>query len=144
VNSGFWTRGDDRARTSRQRAGAAISAGVVVALVALAAVNLLAPATLAVEYETVSMTHALSTQVGLFLLLCAAIYALPMTSFLGVVLITAVAAGVVLAHLRLGEIGGASQVFAVAICVLSWLGLYLRRDDGLDAPSRKVDRSSSD
>jgi hypothetical protein len=63
--------------------------------------------------------------IGLLLLSCTALYAVPLTSALGAVLLTGYLGGAVATHVRVG--GPAFPVaFATAFGVLVWLGLYLR------------------
>ncbi|MCU1282110.1 MAG: rane protein [bacterium] len=60
--------------------------------------------------------------IGLLELFCVLLYAIPATSVLGVVLVTAYLGGAVATHVRAGE----AFVTPVVLGMLAWLGLYLR------------------
>jgi hypothetical protein len=60
--------------------------------------------------------------IGIIEIVCVVLYAIPLTSVLGAILITGYMGGAIFAHLRVGD----SVVFQVAIGGLAWLGLFLR------------------
>lgn len=63
--------------------------------------------------------------IGILLLVCTALYAIPQTSVLGAILLTGYLGGAVQTHVRVG--GPAFPVaFSVGFGVLVWLGLWLR------------------
>jgi DoxX-like family len=64
-----------------------------------------------------------TVSLGILVLACTAIYAIPRTSVLGAILLTAFLGGATAAKVRIEE---ASMWFSVAIGVLAWTGLYLR------------------
>ncbi|HLA79419.1 MAG TPA: DoxX family protein [Vicinamibacteria bacterium] len=55
---------------------------------------------------------------------CVAVYLIPATSVLGVILLTGYLGGAICAHLRVGD----PFFVQVALGVLIWLGLYLREN----------------
>lgn len=64
--------------------------------------------------------------IGLVLLVCTLLYAVPRTAVLGAVLLTGYLGGAAATHVNAG--GGAFPVgFAVGLGVLAWLGLALRK-----------------
>jgi hypothetical protein len=63
--------------------------------------------------------------IGIVLLGCTAIYAIPRTAVLGAILLTGYLGGATAIHVRAGS-GAFPIVFAVAFGVLVWLGLVLR------------------
>ena len=67
--------------------------------------------------------------IGLVELLCIALYAVPATSVLGAVLVSAYLGGAVASHVRVGD----PYIVPILLAVLAWLGLYLR-----DARIRKL------
>ncbi|HWE28574.1 MAG TPA: DoxX family protein [Polyangia bacterium] len=67
--------------------------------------------------------------IGLLELFCIALYAIPATSVLGAVLVSAYLGGAVASHVRVGD----AYVVPILLAVLAWLGLYLR-----DARIRKL------
>jgi len=62
------------------------------------------------------------TGIGLLELTCVALYAIPRTKVLGVVLLTGYLGGAIATHVRIGE----PFVVPLILGALAWLGLYLR------------------
>jgi len=62
---------------------------------------------------------------GIVLIVCAVLYLIPRTAVLGAILLTGYLGGAVATHVRAAD-GAFGIVFAVAIGVLLWLGIYLR------------------
>ncbi|RZA04656.1 MAG: DoxX family protein [Proteobacteria bacterium] len=56
-------------------------------------------------------------------LICAVLYVIPQTAFLGAILLTGYLGGAIATHLRVGE---NNVAFQVVLGVLLWAGLYLR------------------
>lgn len=106
--------------------GRVLSALVVLVLLADAAVNLVAPEKLAEPMAATGFTAALSPQLGILMLVCAVLYAIPRTSVLGAILVTGFLGGAICAHFRIGEMGSGSQIVCLLIGIAAWLGLYLR------------------
>jgi hypothetical protein len=67
-------------------------------------------------------TESAIVGIGLVELLCIALYAIPATSVLGAVLVSAYLGGAVASHVRVGD----AYVVPILLAVLAWLGLYLR------------------
>ena len=67
---------------------------------------------------------------GLVLAICTVLYALPRTSLLGAVLVTAYLGGAVATHVRVGSPLWTHVLFGVYVGIVVWAGLYLR-DTGL-------------
>jgi len=65
---------------------------------------------------------------GVVLLVCTALYALPKTSVLGAVLLTAYLGGSVATHARIGSPIFTHMLFGVYLGVMLWGALYLRND----------------
>jgi len=64
--------------------------------------------------------------IGVILLLCVILYAIPQTSVLGAILLTGYLGGAVCTHLRLGNPLFGYILFPTYLGALLWLGLYLR------------------
>jgi hypothetical protein len=64
--------------------------------------------------------------IGLTVLLCAVLYAIPRTAVLGVVLITGFLGGAMAAHLTDAGPLWPHNLIVLAIGALAWVGLYLR------------------
>ena len=106
-----------------------IWAGRVVSVIAALPFAMGAAMKLMIHPEVVKgMSHLglpepLIVPLGVLELLCVVVYLIPRTSFLGAILFTGYVGGTIVTHLRLGE----SVYLQVALGVLIWLGLYLRR-----------------
>jgi hypothetical protein len=69
---------------------------------------------------------ALARGLGVLVLICTILYALPQTAVLGAVLLTAYMGGTVATHLRVDNPLFTHMLFGVYLAVLAWGGLYLR------------------
>lgn len=63
---------------------------------------------------------------GVVLLVCVVLYAIPRTAILGAVLLTAYLGGAVATHVRIGNPLFSHILFPVYLGIFIWLGLYLR------------------
>lgn len=107
-------------------AGRILGALVVLVLLADAAVNLFAPEKLAEPMAATAFPPALAPQLGILILVCTILYAIPQTSVLGAILTTGFLGGAISLHFRIGEIGSPSQIVCLLIGVAAWVALYLR------------------
>lgn len=64
--------------------------------------------------------------VGIVLLVCVVLYAIPQTSILGAILLTGYLGGAVATHVRVGDPLFSHILFPTYLGTLLWLGLYLR------------------
>jgi hypothetical protein len=69
---------------------------------------------------------AFARGLGVLILICTALYALPRTAVLGAVLLTGYMGGAVASHLRAGSPLFTHVLFGVYLALLVWGGLYLR------------------
>jgi hypothetical protein len=67
----------------------------------------------------------LSVAIGVILLLCTALYAIPATSVLGAVLLTGYLGGAVVSQLRIGASLFGSTLFPIYFAVLMWASVCL-------------------
>src|SRR5882757_6896600 len=106
-------------------AGRIMSAVVVIALAADGAIQLFAPAQIAIMQETgfaMDLTHV----VGPIILACAILYAIPATAVLGAILVTGFLGGAICAHVRIGELGSPPEIISLLLGAMTWGGLYAR------------------
>lgn len=99
---------------------------VIVALAADAAVDLFSPALVSAEMEATGFPASQAMLLGLIILVCVILYAIPRTAVLGAILTTGFLGGAVCVHFRLGEIGSPPQLISLLLGVMAWGGLYLR------------------
>ncbi|TGN16796.1 DoxX family protein [Leptospira ilyithenensis] len=64
--------------------------------------------------------------IGITLLICTVLYALPKTTVLGAILLTGYLGGAVASHVRILNPWGSHILFPVYVGIFIWLGLYLR------------------
>lgn len=113
-----WTR-------FQRPAGLALRAIVTIILVLDAAACLSGSDFVAGDLEVVALSPSLMVPLGLIILVCALIYALPATAFMGAILVTGLLGGAILTHLRLLEFGSAAEIACVLLGVFTWAGLWL-------------------
>lgn len=68
----------------------------------------------------------LARGLGVLLLLCTLLYAIPRTSLLGAVLLTGYLGGAIASHLRIGSPVFGHLLFGAYLGLMLWGGLYLR------------------
>ena len=106
-------------KTAANWIGDVISALVVLALLADGGIQLFAP-------HLLKVPMSLAVPLGIIMLVCGVLYAIPRTVYLGAILTTAFLGGAICAHFRLGEFGSPPQLICLLLGVMTWGGLYLR------------------
>jgi hypothetical protein len=106
--------------------GRILTAVVVIALVADAAVDLVSPGMVAAEMELTGFAASSAPVLGIIILVCAILYAIPQTAVLGAILVTGFLGGAICTHFRLGELGSPPQLICVLLGLMTWGGLYFR------------------
>jgi len=87
----------------------------------------IARARAAVEGTTkLGYSESVILPIGITLLICTILYAIPRTSALGAVLVTGYLGGAVATNVRAGLPLAMYVLFPVYVGILAWLGLYLR------------------
>jgi len=112
--------------SARAWTGRILSAAVVLALLADAAAQLFSPETMRAEMEATGFPPSQAFALGIIILVCAVLYAIPRTTVFGAILVTGFLGGAVSTHFRLGEIGSPPQLICLLLGLLTWAGLYLR------------------
>jgi hypothetical protein len=106
--------------------GRALSALAILDMVASASLKLSGQAAM---YE--SVTHRLGYPAGVLPVLAiielvsVVLYAIPRTTVLGTIVLTAYLGGAVASHVRIGE----SFLIPVGVGILAWVGLFLRKPE---------------
>ena len=106
-------------------AGGIVTVLVVAFLAFDAVAKILKTAPVVKASEQLGLPPDANVGIGIMLLACTAIYAVPKTAVLGAILLTAHLGGATAIHVRAGS-GAFPVVFSVAFGVLVWLGLVLR------------------
>jgi len=69
---------------------------------------------------------ALAPEIGIIVLVCAIVYAIPRTRILGAVLVTGLLGGAMATHVRAGSPLFETLIFPVMMGALAWVPLWLR------------------
>jgi hypothetical protein len=106
-----------------------ILSALVAALLALdAVIKFMKPPPVVEAFAHLGWPISLAIVLGIILLTCTAIYAIPRTSVLGAILLTGYLGGAVATHLRAGDPLFSHALFPVYLGVLIWGALFLRED----------------
>lgn len=106
--------------------GRALSALMVVVLLADAGVTFFAPDMMKAQMDATGFPINMAPALAVIMLVCAVLYAIPQTAVLGAILITGFFGGAICTHFRIGEIGSPPQLICLALGALAWAGLYFR------------------
>ena len=106
--------------------GRVFSGLVVAALLADGLVELFAPGLTKAEMEASGFPESQALPLGIIILVCAILYAIPRTAVLGAILVTGFLGGAICTHFRMGELGSPPQLISLLLGALTWGGLYLR------------------
>ena len=116
----------ETATPKRSRAGIVISAIPTLFLLMDAVGKLLRPEPVVIGTVELGYPETVILPLGIVLLICTILYAVPKTSILGAILLTAYLGGAVATHVRIGNPLFTHTLFPVYLGVMIWLGLYLR------------------
>ena len=105
--------------------GRVLSAVPAIFLFVDGAMKLVKPAVVVETTVQLGYPEGVITGLGIVLLLCTALYAIPQTAVLGAILLTGYLGGAVATHVRVQD-GAFPIVFPVIIGALLWGGLVLR------------------
>jgi hypothetical protein len=106
--------------------GRAMSVLVVLFLTMDAVMKLVDPSFVQEAGKQLGFSPSLDRPLGLLLIAITVLYALPATTFSGLVLMTGYLGGAVASHLRIGSPLFSHILFGVYVGALAWGGLWLR------------------
>jgi len=106
--------------------GRVLSILVILSLTFDAVLKFLKPPPVAEAFSHLGLPFGLSVPIGIILLFCTLLYAIPQTSILGAILLTGYLGGAVLTHLRVGDPLASHILFPLYLAIVLWLALYLR------------------
>ena len=109
-------------------AGRIVSPIPVLFLLVDGVAKLIKPAPVVEETVRLGYSESVISGLGILLLVCTILYAIPHTSVLGAILLTGYLGGAVASNLRVGNPLFSHVLFPVYIGILLWGGLYLRED----------------
>lgn len=122
VESTLSNRPDWKYRVGWVLSGLAILFLVMDSVMKLLALPIVIESSAALGLNGVAMAHGL----GVVLIACTILYAVPRTSVLGAILLTGYLGGAVATHVRVGNPLFSHVLFGVYLGVIVWAGLYLR------------------
>lgn len=112
----------------RLRIGWGLSVLVILFLIMDGVMKLAGPAVVVEAQEKLGYPGSVTFGLGVLLLICTALYAIPQTSALGAILLTGYLGGAIASQLRIGEQWLSHILFGVYLGLFVWGGLYLRND----------------
>jgi len=102
--------------------GRIISALLVVFMFFNGAMSLTKPPFAVQGFLRMGYAERLMVPIGILMIACTILYAIPRTAVLGVLFLTAYFGGATATHLRMGE----SPALPIIVCLIAWIGLILR------------------
>src|SRR5258705_3620171 len=108
--------------------GRVLSGLVVLFLIPDGIIKFIKPAPVVDAFARLGLALISSVRLGVSLLTCTVLYAIPRTSVLGAILLTAYLGGAVATHLRVGDPLFSHTLFPTYLGIMLWLGLYLREE----------------
>jgi hypothetical protein len=90
--------------------------------------KLVGPSVVVEAQEHLGYPGSVTFGLGVLLLACTALYAIPKTSLLGAILLTGYLGGAIASQLRIGEPWFSHILFGVYLGLFVWGGLYLRSE----------------
>lgn len=112
--------------TSRLWTGRALTAVPILFLVFDGAAKVMNVAAVRESMAQLGYPAEVGVGIGIILLGCVALYAIPRTSVLGAILLTGYLGGAVATHVRVGSPLFSHTLFPIYVAVMIWGGLYLR------------------
>ncbi|SEE03207.1 DoxX-like family protein [Rhizobiales bacterium GAS188] len=107
-------------------AGRVMSGLVVLFLLFDSTIKLIKIAPVVEAMNELGYPDELSRVLGVIVLACAILYAIPRTSVLGAILLTALLGGAIASHLRIGSPIFSHTLFGSYLGLLAWGGLFLQ------------------
>jgi hypothetical protein len=116
------------ASTSKRKlwTGRALSTTIVLFLLMDSIIKFVKPAPVAESFAHLGWPVSLAVPLGIVLLICTLLYAVPRTAFLGAILLTGYLGGAVATHLRSGDPLFSHVLFPVYMGIVLWAGIFLR------------------
>lgn len=111
---------------TRPWAGYIVSALPILFLTMDAVGKLIKPQAVITGTVELGYQESIIVPLGILLLACTILYAIPRTAVLGAILLTGYLGGTVASHARIGNPVFSHMLFGVYIGIFVWLGLYLR------------------
>lgn len=116
----------DEVKAKRPWAGYILSAIPILFLLMDSVGKFLKPEPVVTGTVELGYSESVIIPLGIVLLICTLLYAVPQTAILGAILLTGYLGGAVATHVRVGSPLFTHILFPVYLGVFIWLGLYLR------------------
>ena len=110
------------------RIGWGLSGLAILFLIMDGVMKLAGPSVVAEAQAKLGYPGSVTFGLGVLLLTCTVLYAIPRTSVLGAILLTGYLGGAIASQLRIGEPWVSHILFGVYLGLFVWGGLYLRND----------------
>jgi len=106
--------------------GRILSGLIVLFLLFDSVLKFMKPAPVVDTFAHLGLPIGLAYALGIILIVCSLLYAIPQTSILGAILLTGYLGGAVSTHLRVGDPLFSHVLFPTYMGALLWLAIYLR------------------
>jgi len=106
--------------------GRVLSSIIVLLLLLDSVMKFMKPQPVIDAFARLGIPLALDVAIGVVLLICVALYAIPQTSVLGAILLTGYLGGAIMSHLRVGDPLFSHALFSSYLGIIVWLALWLR------------------
>ena len=116
----------DEVKAKRPWAGYILSAIPILFLLMDSVGKFLKPEPVVTGTVELGYSESVIIPLGIVLLICTLLYAVPQTAILGAILLTGYLGGAVATHVRVGSPLFTHILFPLYLGVFIWLGLYLR------------------
>ncbi len=116
----------NRSKPRRSWSGIVLSAIPILFLLMDAVGKLIKPEPVVAGTVELGYPETAILPLGIVLLVCTILYAVPKTSVLGAILLTGYLGGAVATHVRVGSPLFTHTLFPIYLGIFIWLGLYLR------------------
>lgn len=106
-----------------------VLSGIVIAFMAMDTVFKFmrpVPPQVSEAFTHLGLPLSLGNTLGVLIVICTVLYAIPKTTVFGAILLTGYWGGAVLTHLRVGDPLFSHILFPTYLGVLAWLGIWLR------------------
>lgn len=113
---------------TRRWAGYIMSGLAILFLLVDSVMKLIKPAPIVQGTIQLGYPESVIVGIGIVLLVCTVLYAIPQTSIFGAILLTGYLGGAIATHVRVGNPLFSHVLFPVYVAVLIWGGLYLREN----------------
>jgi hypothetical protein len=121
---GLVMRAESEVSNGARITGYALSVIVILTLIADGIYSLIPSEALRQMSEQGGFKLEQAPMLGIIMLICGVLYAIPRTTYLGAILATGFFGGAICTEVRIG--GSPAEIASIVLCMMVWAGLFLR------------------